>query len=143
MQKTGKKLKQIKSYDPDHYIYVEIMDSWDQQQRSHLLLSKKESFELIGLKANLSFSQLGTPNRDFVDGVKRYLNRLVGKIKQVLSITIASMTTRSLDLGGDDEEDFTAVKSVVNEDFAKKVGDDISVDVINTFASMGERELDL
>jgi predicted DNA-binding WGR domain protein len=142
VRKDKKRLHELKAYDPDHFVMVEMMNSWS-KERMIFLLSKKQSYELHGLTSKLTFGNAYEVGEfGVVAGIKKYLNRLVGKIKKVMNITIAALTERSLDLGDEDEAAFKV--SLVNDDFVKKVGEaGVSNQVVETFASLGERELDL
>lgn len=135
------KLTELPKYSSDDYVLVEIINSWD-KKLTHFLLNKNTSAEIIGLKSDLRFERTTVPDNDFVSGVRRYLKKLVEKVRQVVaSCTIASMASRDLDLGND-EDDFKAPE--VTEEFVKKVGDkNVSNQVLTAFASLGARELDL
>jgi predicted DNA-binding WGR domain protein len=134
----------IPEYDPDEFILVEVLNSWS-KENFYLLLDKKESKKLnyVGISGkNITCSQ-SWADVSFVDGVRAYLKELFKKVKEVIKIsTFANMGSRTLDLGG--EEDEFQAKNPELEAFVMAVSDSsASTQVISSFASMGSRTLEL
>jgi len=145
--KNGNKITELNAYDPGQYVYVEVLDSWSKSM-TRLLLSKNESWMIDSdstivktgrtISAN-SLSAIGS-NDTFVVAVRNVLKRMSAQVVQVLkSIKFAALGARNL---FDDDEETTPVPEV---SAALSTIDSSGFDqsVINKFASMGARALDL
>lgn len=144
--KNGNKLTELNAYDPGQYVYVEVLDSWDKRV-TRLLLSKNESWMVNSdssiVKTNRtitanSLSNIGN-NDTFVIAVRNVLKRMSAQVVQVLkSIKFAALGARNL---FDDEDSTPSVEVSSALSTIDSSGFDQSV--INKFASMGTRSLDL
>jgi predicted DNA-binding WGR domain protein len=144
VDKVDNQLIELQNYDPRKYVYVQVMDSWDKEVRN-LLLNKTESYEVVGMKSAMAFSQLVHCHDDFTSGIRRYIKRLAEKVREVVTVMFAALGARKLDLGIENEDDDGFKASSVTEEFISKVGESkgASDQVIRTFAALGARKLDL
>jgi predicted DNA-binding WGR domain protein len=141
VNKVGKKLSGIPEYDPDKWVFVEIMNSWS-KTKTHFLLSSSDSDELHGVKIRgntISYTSAAKSHSRFVTGVREYLKGIAQKVRKVIQDVFAQLGTRKLDGLMDDDEDTmeTAKKEI------KKLMTDVDDGVIDTFAALGTREIDL
>jgi predicted DNA-binding WGR domain protein len=139
--KRGKKLKLALEYNPNEYVYVEILNSWSKEV-TRLLLAKKDSWEIEGVAEQgrtIEYDYESRPNSQFVRGVREALKELARKVTEAV-VKFAAMGVRKLSLSDDDDDDeYTPVLEPVFE----AVGDSASKQVVQKFAALGERTLDL
>jgi predicted DNA-binding WGR domain protein len=143
VSQKGNKLTRISNYDPKKYVYVEILNSW-KKTITRLLLSKTESFELVGgvseSNRTITYGRKATPDMNFVAGVRSVLRRLSEQLVEVIkTIKFAAVGARKL---FDDDDDTNPT-----QEFALALAqvDTAGIDskVISNFASMGARVLEL
>lgn len=146
--KSGNKLTELGGYDPEQYVYVEVLDSWNKNM-TRLLLSKTETWTI---DSNSSFIKTGKTisanklNRisdgdTFAVAVRGILKRMSAQVVQILkSVKFAAMGVRNLF----DDDDTQSTPSVDVQEALKTIDSSgFDPSVISKFASMGARELDL
>ena len=140
VDKVGKKLNTIPEYDPDRWVFVEIMNSWS-KSKTFLLLNKTEASELHGVKVSgnkISFSSTSYAQSDFVRGVREYLKGLAQKVRKIIQSMFGKLGTRSLFDDDVDEEQREEITRKIQKEVT-----DVDVGIINTFAALGTRAIDL
>jgi len=140
----GNKLTKISNYDPKKWVYVEILNSW-KKTITRLLLSKTESFELVGgiTQANrtITFGRKVTPNANFVAGVRGVLRRMSEQLVEVIkTIKFAAVGARKL---FDDDDDDPVPAQAFSLALSQVDSTGMNSMVISTFASVGARVLEL
>jgi predicted DNA-binding WGR domain protein len=137
-------LKTLPSYDPAHYVYVEILNSWSKEV-TKLLLSKTNHFQLndaIRTGSTITFKYSSSAPSNFAEAVRIYLKDLAKKVTQIV-VQFASLGVRILDLGEDNSESPMTDTRPIDELY-KKVGEStVSRQVISRFAGLGMRILDI
>lgn len=142
VSKKDKVLTTINNYDPNQYVYVEILNSWT-KKLTRLLLSRTTSWELDGVAE--SDQEISFLDLDFVEGkelnfcyiVRGILKEISVSVQAIIKVGITKMGKRAL---FDDEEgpveesnmpDFSSVTTCATQQ------------VLGKFARMGTRMLDL
>ena len=142
VRKSGKKLKTLKQYDPNQWVYVEILDSWS-KAITRLLLSKSESHVLTGVAEDgntITYARDTFANNTFASAVRDVLRQLAKAVQKVVTIKLADMGIRDLGLT-DEPVNFSASDF---EEITEAIGDaSAESGVICTLAALGVRKLDL
>lgn len=138
----GKTLTRLGGYDPEKYIYVEVLNSWSKKV-TRLLLSRTESWELgdsiVEFDRKLTFSQR-TPvhHSQFADAVRQMLRDLAGTVTKALkTVQAAALGVRNL---LDDDSTPIATPAFELPEFESA---DVDRQVVMQFAALGVRNLEI
>lgn len=145
VSKRGKTLNKLLNYDPEEYVYVEILNSW-KKTITRLLLSKNESFKIEGniseFDRKFQFDRDLVPingDRDFVNAVRMILRKMSEVIAEIMkTVKIGAVGVRNL-FDDDDNNYAPEIKRAFKN--IDTTGFDTSV--VMSFVSMGVRSLDL
>ncbi|MHA2143777.1 MAG: WGR domain-containing protein [Candidatus Thorarchaeota archaeon] len=140
VKKFGGELSEISEYDPSQWVFVEIMNSW-KKNRTFLLLNKNEASELRGVKESgkkITYSGTSYAQSDFVRGVREYLKDLAQAVRKIIKNVFGQLGTRSIFDDDVDEEQRETVTQKI-----RAAATDVDDVVLNTFAALGTREIDL
>lgn len=147
VHKKGKRFSFIDSYDPNHHVYVQVLNSWSKDV-THLLLKSGGKAVILngGVEVSSKGLTVGTvrsvrvKEEAFVEAVKGILERLSDKVVvAVKKFSFASVGARKLD------DDFTDENNLSYdlEEVIKEVSDSsVEEQVVAQFAGMG-RKLEL
>jgi predicted DNA-binding WGR domain protein len=154
VNKEGDTLNQLDQYDAKKFVYVEVIDSYSkgeavgQKAITRLLLSKTESFVLddglteIGRSFTINGlrATAGEAAR-FSTAVRKILRRMSEVVAEALkTVKFASLGKRKL---FDDDDSATSSVPEVESVLSKIDSAGFERGVINKFASLGQRVLDL
>ena len=148
VSKKGSSLTQINDYDPNQYVYVEILNSW-KKDITRLLLSRTESFKILnGISEDTQRRKLTFNNndlvaingdRDFVAAVRSILMKMSQVVAEIMrTVKIGAVGVRNL---FDDDNNVT--QPDLQEAFTHIDTSGFDSSVIRKFASMGNRSLEL
>lgn len=138
-------LHRLDRYDPNHYVVVEVINSW-QKSITRLLLSKTETFEIIGgvteFGDKIGVNRVETPTgqaHSFANAVRNYLKRLSQTVTAIVKKVSFAALGRNLFGDDDAEENAVAISSSPSylDEIAKIDSAGVDTSVISTFASMG------
>lgn len=146
-----KELAEIKNYDPIHWMYVKLTDSWSNETR-HFILNRQDAMELESVThraGGLRFARGSRPRgkaAELVEGLRRNLRDLLNEVREaVQTVQFAALGVRKLDIGGDSDEFNVLDEKVVSETVAKVSSKNsfASAGVIRAFAALGARNLEI
>lgn len=147
VSRKGNELKKLDKYDPKQYVYVEVLDSYDKAKSiTRILLSKTETFILDdgiyeeGRTIMANGLRSVSDSHPFAAAVRKILKRMAEVVQAALkSINkFESLGKRKLF----DDEDVSGTPEVATVlDQINSAG--FERGVINKFASLGQRVLDL
>lgn len=153
--RKGDTLNLLMNYDPDEYIMVEVLNSWD-KSLTYLLLKGSgktaENFVLDGFSEEKARRVIeaaeiapvrGEKLMKLAKGVRSYLLRLSEKVNDLVKKVAAGTFGRKLLLNGMDTGGGVAVATGTDDsDFFDAVGDKgASRQVVAKFAALGARKL--
>lgn len=149
---SDKSLALLDDYDPDQFVYVEVLNSTSKEV-TYLLLNRNQAWLLDGVRQGKDIVRHDTKSHPFgkaaelIPGVRDYLRSLAAQIRQIVTQAVGALGKRKLDLGNDEPELVgAAVMSSTQQDeivssFSAKSG--ASAQVVRKFAGLGSRKLDL
>lgn len=144
VSKNNKTLAQIDNYDPNQYVYVEILNSWTKKM-TRLLLSKDSNWMVEGgiseSGRNIGCNELTKLGYSaFAESVRTILKELAEVVAEALkTVKFAASGVQNLF----DDEDFTQPASELTEALAGINTSGFDDSVVHTFAAMGARSLEL
>jgi predicted DNA-binding WGR domain protein len=141
---SKKKLLKLSEYNPNEYVFVEIVNSWS-KKRQFLLIGKNSAHSLTNVtiqkNGNIKYTRTGYADTGFVQAVRDYLSDLAQKVREVIN-TFAGVGARVLSLGDDSTERSESDNSMVKDLMASVGGDgSASEQVVTKFAGLGARKL--
>jgi signal recognition particle GTPase len=142
VNKDNKKLTQIDAYDPNQYVYVEILNSWSKKM-TRLLLHKDTNWMIQGSITEMGreihagkMTKLGYSS--FAEAVRTVLKEMAEVIAEALkTVKFGAGGVRNLF-----DDDAQPTKSV-SEALASIDTSGFDSSVVHTFAAMGARSLEL
>jgi len=142
VSKNDKKLTQIDNYDPNQFVYVEILNSWSKKM-TRLLLSKDTDWMIQGSITEVdreihagNLKKLGYSS--FAEAVRTVLKEMAEVIAEALkTVKFGAAGVRNLF-----DDDTKPVKGV-SEALASIDTAGFDTSVVHTFAAMGARTLEL
>jgi len=152
VHRNSNKLTEIDEYDPNKWVYVEIVNSW-KKDVTRLLLGKRESYRLGAgiMKGSFREMHIGeiAPVSDFsfANAVRSYLNELAAEVFEIVdrTVKIAAGGVRRLSLGCGSKSKVTLTKSET-DNVVKQVAStrsSVNTKVLRKFAALGARRLTL
>jgi predicted DNA-binding WGR domain protein len=149
-KKSGK-LRILQRYDPKHHIYVEVRNSWTKEVK-RILLNKTQSYYLGPVAIDMTdreilYDDLNQVLYDdqMVKNVRSLLVDLAKQVRQVVIKKFAALGARKLSILDDDDDldtNFDSMPEVVST-VEEVVAPWTSKQVVNKFAALGKRVLDL
>jgi predicted DNA-binding WGR domain protein len=144
----GGVLSRMLEYDPDEWIYAEILNSWSKDV-TYILLNKDAAYQIEAggyaenkQKRTIEYDQLSTPDSNFVKGLRAQLKLLSAKVAKVAKKVVG--LGKRLIMGAvaqqDGEEPETQEDPTVAE-LAEESGS--SSQVVNKLVGLGSRILSL
>ncbi len=138
---------QLDEYDPNKYIYVEVINSWT-KEITRLLLSRDNSYKInsgiteynrkIHLNSNLR--NISSTN-SFVLAVRQLLMNISKSIQDVIkTVKFGAVGIRNL---FDEDSNDSALAKEVDEKLESIQTSAIDIGVMHKFAAMGSRSLEL
>lgn len=144
VSKSDNVLTQISNYDPNEYVYVEILNSWTKSM-TRLLLSKEKTWMIEdGVSEygrNIGFGKITELGMSmFADAVRAVLKEMAEVVAELLkTVKFAAGGVRNLF----DDEDFTQPASELETALASLDTSGFDASVVHKFAAMGSRSLEL
>lgn len=142
VSKAESKLTQIDNYDPNQYVYVEILNSWSKKM-TRLLLSKDTNWMIKGSVTEMNreihagnLTKLGYSS--FAEAVRTVLKEMAEVIAEALK-TVKFGAGGVRNLFDDDAQPAPSV----SEALASIDTSGFDSSVVHTFAAMGARTLEL
>ena len=132
-------LRILNNYDPKRWVYAEVLNSWSKDV-THIVLNKEQAFEIRAMaeekgSGKIQFDRMDTPQSNFVEGIRLAIRKMAQAVVAAIR-TFADVGGRSLD--GEVDAPSKAFDSL---SYANSTG--TSLQVINKFAGLGSRTLDL
>lgn len=148
VNKGGGTLSRLLEYDPDEWIYAEILDSWTKDV-TYILLNKGSAYQIEagGLTENkqkrtIEYDSLSIPDAKFVNGLRTQLNLLSAKVAKVVKKVVG--LGKRLVMGAvaaQDSDQEVEVQDPTVEELAEESGS--SSQVVNKLVGLGSRILSL
>lgn len=130
-------------YFPDNGVFVEIMNSWSKEV-THLFLSRKDAFELVGVKFNAdgcTFAKQTThTDHSWVAAIRKRLKDIAEAIVKITTQTFGNVH-RALAI--DDDEDKTIMATIIDQAHKMPGSAQLGDQLIMKFATLGARTLEI
>ena len=94
------KLTELKEYDPEEYIFVKTMDSWDKissQGAQYYLISKKHGHQRLSKPNGNKYDVSSLWDVKVADAILTYLNDQISKFTKIITSMFGSFAGRTLD----------------------------------------------
>jgi len=137
-------LTQIDSYDPNQYVYVEILNSWTKKV-TRLLLSKDSTW-MVGGGISESGQNIGC-NKLTKLGYSAFADSIRAILKEMAEVIAAALKTVKFGASGVrnlfDDDDFVQEGPSVEDVLGSIDTSGFDASVVRQFAAMGARNLEL
>lgn len=142
VDRKGKRLNKINAYDPDRYIFVEILNSWSKAV-TRLLLSRTQSWVLEGSITEMGQTiAIGDINPvhgkaiQFAQAVRQKLKEMAEVVTSVFkTVKVAALGARNL--FDDNDQPTVAI------DMTQFTNKGMNTQLVSKFAALGTRALEL
>jgi predicted DNA-binding WGR domain protein len=145
VNRKGNELNQLDNYDPQQYVYVEVIDSYAKDKPvTRLLLSKASTWTIDNGITEMGRKIIANDIREinythtFAEAVRKILKKMASVVFEALK-TIKFGAVGKRNLFDDDEQPITEVASVL----ASIDSAGFEMGVLQKFAAMGTRMLEL
>ena len=130
----------LTAYDPDRWVYLEVMDSWSKEV-NRFVISKTESYRMIDVSFEDRMIECGSLGSDGTWGrtLRDVLQLLMAQISVIVTRKLGALGVRRLNLGGND----IPSSDVVQEVFTEMQVSAVSEQVFSKLAGLGTRKLAL
>ena len=139
VQRKDRNLIFMQEYDPEHYILVSIMHSWNKTTRE-FLLNKKESYELrkcTETNEGYKFEFIEISSSNIILGIRQHLKNITKAIREIIN-TFGFGGPRKLSLGEESQQVQEQIQEQIQEQFQHE-----ETQVINILTKIGARAISL
>lgn len=140
------KLDILNDYDPEQYVYVEVLHSWDKTVQ-RFVLSKNESYTIDSVAEqgrSILFDEIRKTTSRFVGTIRKVLREIARQVTTIITQKVAAIGKRKLMLGDTavaDEGDGFLGASSTDEIYEEVNISSVSKQAVSKFAALGTRKL--
>lgn len=139
--RSGNKLSLLLDYDPEQWVYVEVLNSWSKSVGRYLL-NRTEAYELDGIAESNRTIEYETESRapsGEIRALRDVLRQLAEKVVEIVTQKVGAVGARRLNLDG--PVSGGASVTAVTEVYTELASSAVSEQVIGKFAALGKRRL--
>jgi predicted DNA-binding WGR domain protein len=147
--KRDGRLDILNDYNPEQYVYVEVLNSWDKTVQ-HFVLSKNESYRIDSVTEqghSILFDEIQEITSRFISTIRKVLRKIAKQVTTIVTQKIAALGKRKFILGdtatASEGDRFLGVGVGVGVEICKEanISSSVSAQAVSKFAVLGARKL--